>query len=310
MIAHACPAHFRRRPRNLSRAVLPQEARRPAAAKVTQARLPRRALGAGAAGLPVGDVGRRDRSKALISTASVSKLGETGRYPTCQPAGSAAPRRRCVSNGFRAPSPAWRRAYSVGLIDRGAGATLPPRSTRKGTTMGNWKKAGLIGLGAVLGVLLSLNFSAIAHRDARMPIPYEDLQLLSAVFGKIKTRLRRARIRRQAHQGSHQRHGPRARPAFRLPRRRSVQGPADLDAGQVRRPRHRGRRRGRHRARRLADRGHAGVPRRHQVRRPDRQDRRHRHARPAAVQGRRQDARQARHAGRADRSCARTSKDR
>ena len=53
--------------------------------------------------------------------------------------------------------------------------------------MGNWKKAGLIGLGAVLGVLLSLNFSAVAQRDARMPIPYEDLQLLSAVFGKIKS---------------------------------------------------------------------------------------------------------------------------
>src|SRR5499427_9850275 len=49
------------------------------------------------------------------------------------------------------------------------------------------KKAGWIGLGAVLGILLSLNLSAIAQRDARMPIPYEDLQLLSAVFGKIKS---------------------------------------------------------------------------------------------------------------------------
>jgi carboxyl-terminal processing protease len=50
-----------------------------------------------------------------------------------------------------------------------------------------WKKAGLIGLGAVLGILLSLNFSALAQRDAQVPIPYEDLQLLSAVFGKIKS---------------------------------------------------------------------------------------------------------------------------
>jgi carboxyl-terminal processing protease len=49
--------------------------------------------------------------------------------------------------------------------------------------MNNWKKAGLIGLGAVLGVLLSLNFSVIAQREAKLPIPYEDLQLLSAVFG-------------------------------------------------------------------------------------------------------------------------------
>jgi hypothetical protein len=52
---------------------------------------------------------------------------------------------------------------------------------------GGWKKAGLIGLGTVLGVLLSLNFSAIAQREAKTPIPYEDLQLLSAVFGKIKS---------------------------------------------------------------------------------------------------------------------------
>ncbi|NDP43447.1 MAG: S41 family peptidase [Aromatoleum sp.] len=53
--------------------------------------------------------------------------------------------------------------------------------------MSNWKKAGLIGLGAVLGVLLSLNFSAVAQRESKLPIPYEDLQLLSAVFGKIKS---------------------------------------------------------------------------------------------------------------------------
>jgi carboxyl-terminal processing protease len=50
-----------------------------------------------------------------------------------------------------------------------------------------WKKAGLIGLGAVLGILLALNFPALAQRDTRVPIPYEDLQLLSAVFGKIKS---------------------------------------------------------------------------------------------------------------------------
>src|SRR5437763_10710355 len=54
--------------------------------------------------------------------------------------------------------------------------------------MGNgWKKAGLIGLGAVLGLLLSLNFSAMAEKEARLPIPYDDLQLFSAVFGRIKS---------------------------------------------------------------------------------------------------------------------------
>src|SRR6476659_7334833 len=49
------------------------------------------------------------------------------------------------------------------------------------------KKAGFIGLGAVLGVLLSLNLSVVAQREQRLPIPYEDLQLLSAVFGRIKS---------------------------------------------------------------------------------------------------------------------------
>ena len=75
-------------------------------------------------------------------------------------------------------------------------------------------------------------------------------------------RLRRAGARRQAHQGSHQWHGPRARPALGLPRRRCLQGTADIDSGQVRRARHRGRRRGRHHQGRLPDRGHAGVSRR------------------------------------------------
>jgi carboxyl-terminal processing protease len=49
------------------------------------------------------------------------------------------------------------------------------------------KKATWIGMGAVLGLLLSLNLSVFAQREARLPIPYEDLQLLSAVFGKIKS---------------------------------------------------------------------------------------------------------------------------
>ncbi|MDQ6619512.1 MAG: S41 family peptidase [Pseudomonadota bacterium] len=53
--------------------------------------------------------------------------------------------------------------------------------------MNRWKKAGLVALGAVLGVLLSLNFSAVAQREQKLPIPYEDLQLLAAVFGKIKS---------------------------------------------------------------------------------------------------------------------------
>jgi len=50
-----------------------------------------------------------------------------------------------------------------------------------------WKKAGWISLGGILGILLSLNFSAIAQRESQPPIPYADLQLLAAVFGKIKS---------------------------------------------------------------------------------------------------------------------------
>ena len=63
------------------------------------------------------------------------------------------------------------RGYTVanGSVERSDGPA--PIRYAKEPTMGNWKKAGLIGLGAVLGVLLSLNFSAVAQRDARMPIP-------------------------------------------------------------------------------------------------------------------------------------------
>src|SRR5512143_3822839 len=70
-----------------------------------------------------------------------------------------------------------------------AGRPRSPGAAGKGVqAMSNgWKKAGLVGVGAVLGVLVSLNFQAIAQREAKTPIPYEDLQLLSAVFGKIKS---------------------------------------------------------------------------------------------------------------------------
>jgi carboxyl-terminal processing protease len=49
------------------------------------------------------------------------------------------------------------------------------------------KKAGWIGLGVLMGILLSVNLSALAQRESAAPIPYEDLQLLAAVFGKIKS---------------------------------------------------------------------------------------------------------------------------
>ena len=50
-----------------------------------------------------------------------------------------------------------------------------------------FEKFGLIGLGAVLGIMLSLNYSAIADKDARTQLPLEDLRAFAEVFGKIKS---------------------------------------------------------------------------------------------------------------------------
>lgn len=50
-----------------------------------------------------------------------------------------------------------------------------------------FEKFGLIGLGAVLGIMLSLNYPAIADKDARAQLPLEDLRAFAEVFGKIKS---------------------------------------------------------------------------------------------------------------------------
>src|SRR5476651_352778 len=50
------------------------------------------------------------------------------------------------------------------------------------------QKVGLVVLGALAGVLLSLNFSAIAQKDAaRSPLPVEELRSFAEVFGAIKS---------------------------------------------------------------------------------------------------------------------------
>src|SRR3979409_140322 len=46
---------------------------------------------------------------------------------------------------------------------------------------------GFILVGAVAGVLISLNFQAIADRAGRAPIPYEELRAFTEVFGATKT---------------------------------------------------------------------------------------------------------------------------
>ena len=53
-----------------------------------------------------------------------------------------------------------------------------------------FKKSGLVLVGAIAGVMLSLNFSAIAKRDAVEavhPLPIEELRTFAQVFGRIKS---------------------------------------------------------------------------------------------------------------------------
>ena len=53
---------------------------------------------------------------------------------------------------------------------------------------GKVKSIGLIMVGVMAGVLLSLNFSAVAQRDAtRLPLPVEELRNFAEVFGAVKS---------------------------------------------------------------------------------------------------------------------------
>jgi carboxyl-terminal processing protease len=49
------------------------------------------------------------------------------------------------------------------------------------------KQAGLVLAGVVTGILISLNFSAIANRDSAAPLPYEELRSFTDVFNAVKT---------------------------------------------------------------------------------------------------------------------------
>jgi carboxyl-terminal processing protease len=49
------------------------------------------------------------------------------------------------------------------------------------------RSIGLIVVGAVAGVLVSLNFQAVADRAGRSPLPIEELRAFTEVFGAIKT---------------------------------------------------------------------------------------------------------------------------
>ena len=49
------------------------------------------------------------------------------------------------------------------------------------------QQLGLIALGVCLGVMVSLNFSAVAQREALGPLPVEELRAFTEVFGRIKS---------------------------------------------------------------------------------------------------------------------------
>ena len=56
------------------------------------------------------------------------------------------------------------------------------------TLSNRMKAAGLVGMGAIAGVLLSLNFSAVAERQSTtLNLPIEEVRMLSEVFGRIKS---------------------------------------------------------------------------------------------------------------------------
>ena len=48
------------------------------------------------------------------------------------------------------------------------------------------KQAGLVGIGVLAGVLISLNFSANANKEANSPLPVEELRSFADVFNAIK----------------------------------------------------------------------------------------------------------------------------
>ena len=49
-----------------------------------------------------------------------------------------------------------------------------------------WKNISLVGLGAIIGIVLSVQFSALAQKDSTS-LPLEELRLLADVFGLIKS---------------------------------------------------------------------------------------------------------------------------
>src|SRR5512146_2925237 len=49
------------------------------------------------------------------------------------------------------------------------------------------EKIGLVGVGLLAGLLVSLHFAAIADKNTELPLPIEELRTFSEVFGRIKS---------------------------------------------------------------------------------------------------------------------------
>lgn len=49
------------------------------------------------------------------------------------------------------------------------------------------EKFGLVAIGLIAGILVSLHFSAVAEKEALAPLPIEELRAFSEVFGRIKS---------------------------------------------------------------------------------------------------------------------------
>jgi carboxyl-terminal processing protease len=52
---------------------------------------------------------------------------------------------------------------------------------------GKMQKAGLVFFGAIFGVMISLNFPAVANKETAGPLPVNELRAFTEVFGKIKS---------------------------------------------------------------------------------------------------------------------------
>jgi carboxyl-terminal processing protease len=49
------------------------------------------------------------------------------------------------------------------------------------------EKIGLVGVGLLAGLLISLHFAAVADKDAETPLPFEEMRAFTEVFGRIKS---------------------------------------------------------------------------------------------------------------------------